>query len=294
MSPERRFGGEWTEEKLRRIGKYLRAYTTIFTKNPRAATLTTIYVDAFAGTGTRRAPRSAGLPLLSRDEDPDAIALGKGSAAIALETDPPFDRYLFIEREKARIRDLEVLRGRFPTLASRVAIERAEANDYLRRWCTATEWRTHRAVVFLDPYGMEVEWSTIETIAATEAIDLWLLFPLGQAVNRLLTRRQPPAGAWSDRLTAIFGTPDWKEEFYRASPQGRLFTAEPEMKKEADFDRIGRFFVGRLQTVFAGVAEHPLALRNSKNVPIFLLCFAAGNPKGARTAVRIAGDILRG
>ena len=49
----------------------------------------------------------------------------------------------------------------------------------------------------------------------------------------------------------------------------------------------------RLKTVFAQVAPNPLILTNSKEVPIYLLCFAAGNPKGAPTAVKIAKDILK-
>ena len=39
------------------------------------------------------------------------------------------------------------------------------------------DWSLHRAVLFLDPYGMQVEWATIEAVAKTKAIDLWLLFP---------------------------------------------------------------------------------------------------------------------
>jgi three-Cys-motif partner protein len=53
MFSDHRFGGEWTEDKLSRLWKYLHAYTTIFTKNKWAARLTTTYVDAFAGTGYR-------------------------------------------------------------------------------------------------------------------------------------------------------------------------------------------------------------------------------------------------
>lgn len=62
--------------------------------------------------------------------------------------------------------------------------------------------------------------------------------------------------------------------------------------KEAGFDKIGKFFIERLETVFTKVAQNPLLLYNSKNVPIYLLCFAAGNPRGAPTAVKIAQDIL--
>ena len=44
-----KFGGNWTEEKLERVRKYLSAYTTIMSKQPfRFA-----YIDAFAGTGYR-------------------------------------------------------------------------------------------------------------------------------------------------------------------------------------------------------------------------------------------------
>ena len=39
--------------------------------------------------------------------------------------------------------------------------------------------------MFLDPYRMQVNWETMESIAETEAIDLWILFPLG-TINRML------------------------------------------------------------------------------------------------------------
>ncbi|MGI9165743.1 MAG: hypothetical protein ACR2G5_05060 [Pyrinomonadaceae bacterium] len=45
--------------------------------------------------------------------------------------------------------------------------------------------------------------------------------------------------------------------------------------------------------MFAGVAENPLPLFNSRNVPLYLLCFASGNSRGAKAAIKIAQDILR-
>ena len=48
----------------------------------------------------------------------------------------------------------------------------------------------------------------------------------------------------------------------------------------------------RLQGIFAGVVDNPLTLYNSNNVPLYLLCFAAGNPKVTETVVNIAQDIL--
>jgi three-Cys-motif partner protein len=68
-----------------------------------------------------------------------------------------------------------------------IQIRPGDANVEIQELCKK-DWSSHRAVLFLDPYGMQVEWKTIEAIAATKAIDLWLLFPLGIGVNRLLTK----------------------------------------------------------------------------------------------------------
>jgi len=64
------------------------------------------------------------------------------------------------------------------------------------------------------------------------------------------------------------------------------------MEKDASWDSISEFFIDRLSTCFASVAK-PLALNNSKGVSIFLLCFAVGNEKGAKTAIKIANEILK-
>lgn len=299
---EHRFGGPWTEDKLKRIDEYLRAYMTIFKGNPAASKLSTYYVDAFAGTGRRSSPvaedRAEGSLFEDALEDADANSLKEGSAYVALRQEQPFDRYVFVDRSPEHAANLGKLREEFPGLASRISIEVADANTFLQRWCRNTNWRGNRAVVFLDPYGMQVDWTTIEAIAQTKAIDLWLLFPLGQAVNRLLTRRCVPEGAHAERLTRLFGTEKWRDVFYKALDEDTdrltLFdTAEVGHTKQANFEVIGEFFVERLKTVFAGVAEKPLSLRNSTNVPLYLLCFAAANPVGAPTAVRIAQHILR-
>ena len=52
------FGGEWTEDKLECLGKYLSAYRRIFVQNKYARNYGTWYVDAFAGTGSRSVPEA--------------------------------------------------------------------------------------------------------------------------------------------------------------------------------------------------------------------------------------------
>lgn len=287
------FGGNWTDDKLERVRKYLKAYMTIFDGNKKARKLTTIYVDAFAGTGyrTQASRQPADCPLFPELEEPETKAFLKGSARIALEVEPPFKRYVFIERDPERAKELENLKREFQERNIEVVV--TDANEYLFRWCRQNDWRYSRAVVFLDPYGMQVSWELIEALGQTKTVDLWLLFPLGVAVNRLLTRKEPPKGAWADNLTRIFGSNDWENAFYTHQTQTTLFGEEKDVyTKEADFHKIGCFFIERLKKAFHGVAENPLPLRNSRNNPLYLLCFASGNPKGSKTAIKIAQHIL--
>jgi three-Cys-motif partner protein len=285
------FGGDWTEEKLTRIKKYLSAYTTILSKKP----FRTAYIDAFAGTGYRelrqgRTPSDLMFPELVED---DAQAFLQGSAHIALQTTPRFDKYFFIEQSEGRFNELKKLKEQYPSIASDIILVNSDCNAYLQDLCLNRNWKGNRAVLFLDPFGMQVDWKTIEAIATTKAIDLWLLFPLGVAVNRILRRDGQIEDSLKIRLDSLFGTTDWFEAFYKVQAEQTLFGEEVRLKKTANWERIGRFFVTRLETVFAGVAQEPLALYNSRKNPLYLLCFAAGNPRGANTAVKIAQDILR-
>jgi len=285
------FGGDWTAEKLDRVRKYLRAYATIMSKQQfRFA-----YIDAFAGTGYRTLKQTEDRSELLFPEfiEQDSQGFLEGSARIALQVTPRFDRYIFIERDPQRFAELHELTGEFPTVASDIVLINAEANAYLQDLCLNRKWQAHRAVLFLDPFGMEVNWKTIAAIGATNAIDLWMLFPVGVAVNRLLTRDGKITKGWRNRLDAMFGEKDWYEVFYQTRREVGLFGEQMTTKKLGSFDLIGQYFVKRLKTAFAGVADNPLPMFNSRNVPLYLLCFASANPKGAKTAVKIAQDILR-
>ena len=291
---EHRFGGTWTEQKLSALRDYLVAYQKIFKHNPKARTLRTVYVDAFAGTGQRDAGALSDQPTLF-GYDEDTLRFQQGSAANALALPEPFDRYVFIDDKPSHVRKLrELVRRRYPQLLARCRIERAEANGWLQDWCHSENWRSQRAVVFLDPYGMDVEWATLRAVAATRAIDLWVLFPLGIGASRVLPADIAPEGAWANRLTRLFGTDAWRARFYRHHQEADLFGHTREATtKIAGVDQILTFFLERLSSIFSKVVEHPLVLENSKRSPMYALCFAAGNRKGAETAVRIASHLTR-
>lgn len=287
---EHAFGGDWTEEKLMRLSKYLNAYRRIFTANLNARHLKTWYVDAFAGTGSRTAARnevSASSLMDETYEDPESNGYRDGSPRKALSLDSPFDHYLFIEKSGRRIEALQSsIAGDFPNLAARCELRHGDANELLRKWCKSRNWRKERAVVFLDPYGMQVEWSTVQALGATKSIDLWYLFPLG--VSRMLTHRGVIEDSWRNRLTKLFGTLDWAERFYRTDVTPTLFGDQETLRRDATVKNIQSYINERLLTSFPAVADS-LVLRNSKDSPLYALCFAAWNS----TAIKIAKSILR-
>lgn len=286
------FGGDWTQEKLGRVKAYLAAYVQALKSQPfRLA-----YIDAFAGTGYQALkqednPEKLLLPELVEDEPKRFI---DGSAKIALHIQPAFDKFIFIEKDFKRFAELQRLKTDVPDKASRMIFVNRDANDYLLELLTNTRWRQtfDRAVLFLDPFGMQVPWTTIETIAASQVIDLWYLFPLGIAVNRMLKKDANISDSWRQKLDKLFGETAWYEEFYQDNPQMSLWPDEVQKVKDANWETIKNYLVKRLRTVFAGVASDPLPLFNSRNNPLYLLCFASGNPKGAPIAVNIAGHIL--
>ena len=288
-----KFGGDWTEEKLRCVSEYLQAYTKIMTRQPfRFA-----YIDAFAGTGYRETESDENTDQLMFPDlvSPEVMSFHDGSARNALEVEPPFEKYVFIEKNANRYAELEELRKEFllKTEFSEDMIEcvPGEANEYLKNLCQKS-WKTHRALVFLDPFGMQVEWETIKLIAETRAIDLWLLFPIG-AVNRLLKKNGEIRPSIREKLNLFFGNEEWFEVFYRLAQRIPIFDEDEQWEKTGDiFAEIEQYLMERLRETFAGVAPTPLSLRNSKNVPLYLLCFAVGNPKGVSIAVRIAQHVL--
>jgi protein gp37 len=208
------FGGNWTAAELERVHKYLTAYTTIFARNPRAQKLIPMYVDAFAGTGYRsRLPRLEGqTQLFSELRETDAEAFLKGSARIALEVEPPFKRYIFIEQDGARARELEALKRQFPHKASAIQIVRQDANDYLKAWCAWTDWQTCRA----DLIDLPKRWREPRLIFVNSMSDLFHEHvPLAFIQRVFATMRDCPHHTFqvltkrSARLRSLAGQMSW-------------------------------------------------------------------------------------
>ena len=270
------FGAAWTERKLDIIENYLNAYTTVMKRQA----FRLLYIDAFAGTGA----------IHTTTLDPDGQAILRGSAArAAAVTDRPFDEILLIEKDSTYCRTLDELRAKHRERNIRIVND--DANAALRR--LSYDWQGCRGVLFLDPFATQVDWQTIEAIAATKALDTWILFPVS-AIRRLLPRRRTPDHVnpkWADCLSRVYGGSAWRD-LYRPSPQLSLFgTSTPH--SDPGVKGLLRVYRQQLQTL---VGERLLSssarLGPRKGPPLFELLFFAGNPRGIRISHDIASYLV--
>ena len=275
------FGGSWTQEKLEILRRYLDAYTTALKNQP----FSLIYIDAFAGPGNW-------MPGSSYDE----VYYGeyndmlKGSPQIALDiVDKPFDEFIFIDTNPEHIEALETVKVQNPDRV--IKIFNHDANTIIPQVCDGLG-RYERAVVFLDPYATEVSWSTVYHIAQTRKVDCWILFPL-MAITRQMPRNREPDRAWRENIDRVFGEQNFWKNFYTPARQASFFGQGNELEREQGSDQIAEAYRERLKTVFVRVAPTRRVLKNSTNSNLFDLFFAASNPRGADTAVKIANYILK-
>ena len=298
MTSQTKFGGEWTQLKLSALEAYLKAYLIVM-KNQK---FYLIYIDAFAGTGCLKnwdnqkdKVESSRLEFGGVDEANEAQDFLNGSVKVALnagqEDGKSFHEYRFIEKHSRKCEELNNLKNEFPR--KKILIRNAEANLEVRRMCEGLG-KMDRAVLFLDPFGMQVEWKTIEFIALTERIDLVLLFPVGASL-RQMPRDGDLDEATKEKLNQFFGDEKWHNEIYKPASSSFLpfiDSNEQPVSREAGTHKIEGFVRKKLSDIFFGVVDRPLRLVNTKNAPLYLLFFAFGNKKGAEIGKKIANRII--
>ncbi len=286
MTQDPSFGGPWTQEKLEILRRYLDTYTTVLKEQPSADTpFRLTYVDAFAGSGSYQVTSSDQL-VEYRDFD----TFRQGSARIALDTeDRPFDRLIYIEKNRKFISSLQSMKE--ANTHRNIEVINRDANLVLPDICSRMS-SLDRAVIFLDPFATDVDWTTVQAIADSKKVDCWIWFPLS-ALTRMMTRRQRPNAALSRKLDRIFGGREyWESELYHLAAQQPLF-GDSELVSREPQDRIAEVYRNRIGSVFSAIAPTRRKFLNSRNSPMFELIFAAANPTGARRAIPIADYLLK-
>ena len=291
MTVDHKFGNLSTDLKLSLVEAYLHAFTTAL--RPKFQELW--YIDAFAGAGHRTIKHAAKEADFLGPAEEERIEQRRGSARIALEVEPAFDRVVFIEKKRAHCKALQHLKASYPE-QRRIDIVRADANDaLLQELSSRKSWASTRGVMFLDPYGMAVDWSTLELIQKTEAIDVWYLVSLSGLFRQAAhdpTNLTPKKRA---AITRMLGTEDWESEWYARDLSTDIFGEIDEtFQRIADVNAIEAFVLKRLRSLFPKVLP-PRRLHSDRNVPQFALFLAISNPepKAIGLATRIGNHILK-
>ncbi|MEQ8410208.1 MAG: three-Cys-motif partner protein TcmP [Erythrobacter sp.] len=281
------FGGQHTRRKLDVVEKYLSAYVTVMKRQ----SFRLFYVDGFAGSGSSQAKSEAA------SDDPTLFPVSdvvEGSPLRALRIDPPFDHFLFIEKDPENLSSLERTCARFSDKS--IAIWPEDANEGLRKFCRQISAnRLDRAVVFLDPFGLSVEWDTIRLLAETEKVDLWYLVPVDGMSRQIKNDGSFLPGA--QRIDRIWGSDSWREAAVRkVDTSDDLFGAvDDRLEKIARAQQFSEMFRAHLGEIFkGGVAPAYLPLGRGRRHD-FSLMFACANPSrpAFEAAMRIANHILR-
>ncbi len=285
-------GGAWTDDKLEVMNRYFSAYASALRNQP----FQRWYIDAFAGTGERtdtRRPAADGSMPLFEDESSDISAAKAGSVRIALRIDPPFDRYVFVDKSTDHVAALEPLKSEFPN--RKIDIRPGDANRVLCDLVKTTKWRNTRAAIFIDPYGMQVDWQTLQALSGTKAVDIALLFPTGP-LNRMLARNGNIPDEWATRIDNQLGPCNWRDASYQKVEATDLFSVESSaFEKTITTEGLRQFVLDRLKSIFAYVCEQQLEMKNSKGAVLYHLFIICANHSEAakKLAKRLASSAVK-
>lgn len=295
------FGDEHTRLKLETVERYLNAYTTAL----KQKSFTLLYVDVCAGSGAS-IPRAA---LTSQEEgngqqqlleapasavDTDQIIVG--SAIRALGITPAFDRYVLNDVKKSNVDALrEKIKSDFSHLYDRVTLSQFDANKMLLALCRETNWKSARAVVFLDPFGLQIKYETLLELGRTKAVDVWYLVPVF-AMYRQIRGDGLVLEDGGRSVDEALGTKEWRN-VVAIEEKGQMDlwgVSRPISKRAVDVAWFEAVAKERLKLAFGGQVVDEVLPLGRNGLHEFSLMFAWANPSDkARLASKLAKAVLK-
>ena len=227
------------------------------------------YIDGFAGAGIHIS-KNTGEYIL-------------GSPTNALNIEPSFTGYHFIDLDGDKAKLLkEISKDN-----SKVSIYRGDCNRILLdKIFPSIKYSDYkRALCLLDPYKLNLDWEIMYTAGHSEAIEIFLNFPV-MDINRNVLWSNPEKvdKTQIERMNAFWGDESWREAAY--VKQAGLWES---MEEKTTNKIIAEAFRKRLNKIagFSYVPE-PIPMRNTKGATIYYLFFASRN----KTAHDIVIDIF--
>lgn len=265
MNSDLRKWGFWTEIKLDALDRYLARFTTA---SKRAST--TVYLDLFAGS----------VDNLRRDDNNRHFT---GSTVRAMETIPPFTHLRFFEVSQQALKLRSDLSTRFPDDDRYVVIDgdcnvtisrtlhdlRAQGLDFSPTFC------------FIDPDGLDVDWSTLSTVASFKnsraRTKPEMLILLSHTTIPRLAGWDSSMGLdeeLSSSVTAFYGTQDWRHIHNRRMSDGLGASDARTLYTE--------LFRYRIQQVLGYRRTLTIEMGNERGAPVYVLVYCTDHDAGVK------------
>jgi three-Cys-motif partner protein len=241
--------GQWSIDKLDMVSAYAHEYSKIMNsqRQKRGWPHAYHYIDGFAGPG-----------IAVFKDDAEVSAYLMGSPLRALECEPPFDRLWFVDRSRARAALLnQNIKGL--SLHERATILHGDANQRIQQLVSGLDRKDH-ALAFLDPYGLQVEWKTMQILANSGIVDVLVNFPL-MGIIRNLKRFGGPTVTVRRILDRVMADTTWIDELYVR--QGRFEDEPVPVRGVLAAEKVAEHYASDLRGIFREVSDYAI-MTNSK------------------------------
>jgi three-Cys-motif partner protein len=258
--------GYWTRAKLDVLQDYLAAFLAASSgKAPHA-----VYLDAFAGEGS-------GIDRLTSEEFDGSPRIAAGAVANG-SSGYRFSHLRLFELSTTRAAGIQAyLREHFP--GRDIDVVPGDCNTTLPATLKIMPEAVRRSptFAFLDPFGTELKWPTIEAIADHKRglrykVELWMLFSAAGLMRIAGSSPAKAALGAEDILIDLFGNTRW-EPIVNARRAGTISGADA---REA-FVNLMRW---QLEEALGYHTTHALELKNARGTSIYHMIFATDHPAG--------------
>jgi three-Cys-motif partner protein len=201
-----RNNGPWAKDKLSFIDEFVPPALTATQRK-----LQRCFVDLFAGPGKNIDGSGSG-------EEFDGSALRALRATAATDPRVYFTHAKLVNLESedhnalTRRVDLMAIDGHLLTSRSNVELLNDDANHVVHRIMRSIDKRAYVFIIADIEAPKQLQWSTVKATRAHghQSVDLFVLFPLDMALNRMLSYRRQTVEQSAKVLNSFFGCEEWR------------------------------------------------------------------------------------
>jgi three-Cys-motif partner protein len=258
--------GQWAKEKLDYLGRYISIFETSMRNKPWRKRN---YIDLFAGPGKCLIGETGEVCL--------------GSPLLALTTKHPFTDYFFVDQDPHNIAALKE-RCSASSSSENIHYLVGDSNDKVQTIVASIIQVDNQFIqgklpslnlAFLDPEGLELEWSSVASLAQVNRMDLIIHYSQG-GLNRSM-KHSYSAGTETS-VDRFFGDREWRkvyQEWCSKGGSGRIH------RQLVDYYKSKLQALGYKDVRYSDeTGDEPLMRNAKRNAPLYRLLFASKHELG--------------